>query len=133
MNKNLSKLFKQAYDYPESRLSDNIWRVIEIKHARNLKIQSLFYSFVGILSLGSLVLVIISLNKQFSSSGFFQYASLVFSDGSLLALYWKEYLLSLTDSIPFATMGVAIFLMFSTLISIKKVARQYKNLLLTIN
>lgn len=130
MNDNLSKLFKQAYKYPESRLSVDIWRAIQTKQARSLKIQSLFYSFVGILSLGGFVFMFISLTKEFSSSGFFQYVSVAFSGGGLFATYWKEYLLSLAESLPVASLGVLLFFLVSILISFRKVVHQYKSQLL---
>jgi len=130
MDKNLSKLFKQVYNYSESRLSDDIWRAIQAKEARSLKIQSLLYSFVGILSLGGFVFIAISLKQQFASSGFFEYVSLIFSDGGLIALYWKEYLLSLVDSLPIASLGALLFLLCSMLVSIRKVIQQLKGKLL---
>lgn len=130
MNDNLSKLFKQAINHPESRLSDDIWRAIEIKQSRNLKMQSLAYGVVGVLSLGGFVFMSLYLKKQFASSGFFQYVSLAFSDSSVITLYWKEYLLSLADSIPVASLGASTFLLLSMLISVKKAVHQYKSQLL---
>lgn len=127
MNDNLPKLLKQAYSYPESRLADDIWRVIELKSSRNLKIKSLLYSFIGVLSFGGFILVFISLKQKFASSGFFEYASIAFSSGSLFATYWKEYLLSLVDALPVASLGTSFFLLFSMLISIRKALLQYKN------
>lgn len=130
MEENLSKLLKQAYNHPETGLSGDVWRVIELKETRNLKIKSLSYGTLGILSLGGFVLMSITVAKQFSSSGFFEYVSLAFSDGSLLAIYWKEYLLSLADSLPVASLGATFFLLFSMLVSAKKFISQYKNRLL---
>ena len=133
MNAKLSKLFKQDYIKSESRLSSDIWSAIQTKQAKSLKIQSLVYCIMGVLSLGGFVFMIFYTKMQFSSSGFFQYISLVFSDGNLFATYWKEYLLSLADSLPFASIGALLFLLFSMLISIKKVLAQqlyYKNKLL---
>ena len=126
MNDNLSKLMKKAYNHPKSRLSDSVWHSIQIKQAKNLKTQSLLYGFVGFLSLCGFVFMSFSLEKQFSASGFFHYASLAFSDGNILATYWREYLLSLADSFPFASLGASFFLLCSMLISIRKIARQYK-------
>lgn len=130
MKDDLSKLMKQVYNQPETGLSADIWRAIEVKQTKSLKIKSLSYGILGILSLGGFVLMTFSVVKQFASSGFFEYASLVFSDGSLLATYWREYLLSLADSLPVASLGAAFFLLFSMLISIKKGIKQYKSQLL---
>jgi len=130
MEENLSKLLKQAYNHPETELSGDVWRVIELKEARNLKIKSISYGVLCILSLGGFVFMSISVIRQFSTSGFFEYVSLVFSDGSLLALYWKEYLLSLADSLPVASLGATFFLLFSMLVSVRQFIVQYKNRLL---
>ena len=130
MDENLSKMFKQAYNHPESRLSDDIWRAIQIKQAKRLKRESLLYSFIGILSLGGFVFVSFSLKKQFASSGFFEYVSLAFSDSNIIVAYWKEYLLSLADSLPVASLGALSFLLFSMLVSIKRAVHQYKSQLL---
>jgi len=132
MNENLSKLFKQTYNHPESRLSDDIWYAIQAKQAKSLKIQSLVYGIIGVLSLGCFVFMIFYMKKQFALSGFFQYVSLIFSDGNLFASYWKEYLLSLADSLPVASLGASVFLLVSILVSIRKLLKQYKNQLLSI-
>jgi len=132
MDENLSKLLKQVINQPETGLQDDIWRAIQVKQTRSLKIKSTIYGILGILSLGGFVFVVNILRVQFASSGFFQYLSLVFSDGGLLALYWKEYLLSLSDSIPYASLGAAFFLLSSALISIKEFAHQYKSQLLIV-
>ena len=132
MDENLSKLMKQTYFHPQAGLADDIWRKIQVKQIKSLKIKSLSYGLLGILSLGIFVFVVNIVRVQFVSSGFFQYFSLVFSDGGLMALYWKEYLSSLSDSIPYASVGTAFFLLFLTLISIKKFVYQYKIQLLII-
>ena len=130
MDGNLSKLLKTAYDHPETGLPEVIWCAIQTKQAKSLKMQSLIYSILGILSLGGFVFMSIYLRKQFATSGFFQYVSLAFSDGSLFATYWREYLLSLADSLPVASLGASLFLLLSLLFSIRKVVLQYRNQLL---
>ncbi|MFA6386587.1 MAG: hypothetical protein WCW04_02355 [Candidatus Paceibacterota bacterium] len=130
MNDNLSKLFKQAYNHPETGLSDAIWRGIQLRQAKRLKIQSISYGIVGVLSLGGFVFMSFHIKQQFNSSGFFQYASLVFSDAGLFATYWKEYLLSLADSLPVASLGALSFLLFSMLVSLRKAFHQYRSNLL---
>ncbi len=132
MNEDLSKLIKQAYDYPEYKLSDDIWRAIELKQAKRLKVKALVSSSLGIISLVGFIILSISTKAQMDSSGFSHYLSLVFSDGSLITSFWKEYLLSLADSVPLASLGALSFLLFSTLISIRKTVSFYKNQLLKI-
>jgi len=130
MENNLSKLLKESYNKPESRLSGDIWRAIQTKQAKSLKIQSLIYGITGILSLGGFVFMSISVVKEFISSGFFQYVSMAFSGSGLFVTYWREYLLTLADSLPVASLGMLLFLLVSILISFRKVMHQYKNQLL---
>lgn len=130
MDENLLKLLKQAKNYPKTGLSDSVWRVIQIKQTKSLKIQSLVYGTALILSLGGFVFMSIAVAKEFVSSGFFQYVSVAFSGGGLFATYWKEYLLTLADSLPVASLGVMLFLLVSMLISFRKVVHQFKNKLL---
>ena len=92
--------------------------------------QSLSYSLIGVLSLGGFVFMSFYLKEQFALSGFFEYVSLAFSDSGAVALYWKEYLLSLADSVPIASLGASAFLLLSMLISVKKIVHQYKSQLL---
>lgn len=130
MDENLSKLLKQAKNYSGTGLPDDIWRSIQTKQTKSLKIQSLVYGIAGILSLGGFVFMSIYVVKEFISSGFFQYVSVAFSGGGLFATYWKEYLLTLADSLPVASLGAMLFLLVSMLISFRKVVHQFKNKLL---
>jgi hypothetical protein len=130
MDENLSKLLKQAKNHPGTGLPDDIWRSIQTKQTKSLKIQSLVYGIAGILSLGGFVFMSIYVVKEFISSGFFQYVSVAFSGGGLFATYWKEYLLTLADSLPVASLGAMLFLLVSMLISFRKVVHQFKNKLL---
>ncbi len=47
--------------------------------------------------------------RELSSSDFFQYLSLVFSDGGIAMLYGKELLLSLVETIPLFSITVVLF------------------------
>ena len=48
--------------------------------------------------------------KEFYQSGFYQYLLLIFSDSGLVMTYWKEFVMTLAESLPL--LGVAIFLFF---------------------
>ncbi len=132
MNNNLSKLFKQAYSHPKTGLSDEIWRNIELRQNQTLKLKYISYGFTSIISLFGFILVALSVKENFVSSGFSEYFSLAFSDGSMLSMYWKEYLLSLAESIPVASIGSLSFLLFLMLTSIRKSVHFYKNQLIKI-
>jgi hypothetical protein len=59
---------------------------------------------VGSLTLGSLAAIIPAFSyfiSSFIQSSFYQYLSVIFSDGTSVLIYWKEILMSLAESVPF--------------------------------
>jgi len=130
VEQNLQKLFKRASYEPESRLSDEVWGLIENKKRRITKWKVFGYSGLSILSLVGSVFSIKILVEQFIRLGFFDYLSLVFSDSSVITIYWKEYTLTLADSLPFASLGVSLFFLFLLFVFINRTSCQFKNRLL---
>lgn len=130
MEKNLQKLFKQASYTPESRLSGDIWKVIEYKKNHISKINLLKYMILGVLSLSGSIFSIKILIEQLSKLGFFDYLSLVFSDSGIIVTYWKEYIMTLAESLPIFSLNLSFFLLFILFISIRKMSYQFKQKLL---
>jgi len=130
VERNLQKLFKNATYRPECQLSGDIFRVIESKSAQIARFKKFGYLSLSILSLSGSVLSIKILIEQSTRLGFFRYLSLAFSDSGVIALYWKEYVLSLADSLPIVSLILSFFLLFILFISIRKVSYQFKNKLL---
>ena len=131
MEQKLQKLFKQAKYLPESRLSGDIWRVIDNIEKRNLKFKSWGYSFAGVFSLVFIVPVVRNLIEQFIQSGFYDYLSLVFSDLGSISLYWKEFMYSLIEAIPAVSLTITLLLSFVLLISLKRAIFSFRSQLLT--
>jgi len=131
MEQKLQKLFKQAKYQPESRLSGDIWRVINIRDRKISIIKSWSYGFAGLLSFAFLIPTINSLIEQFSQSGFYQYLSLVFSDLGSISLYWKEFMSSLVEAIPVTSLMLTFLLFFILLVSFKRAVFSYRSQLLT--
>ena len=127
MDDYIKKLFKNSIYLPESRLSDDIWAVVKAKNAKTLRVKKLGYFSLGVLSLSGSIFSIKMLIEQFIQLGFFKYLSLIFSDGGIIATYWKEYTLSLIDSLPIASLAVFLFFLFMLVISINEISYQYKN------
>lgn len=130
MEKNLQKLFKQSLYQPESRLSDDIWRVIENKNIKISKYKKFGYLGVSILSLSGSVFSIKTLIEQSSRFGFYDYLSLAFSDGGVIATYWKEYILTLANSLPVVSAILSFALLFVLFVSIRRASFLFKNKLL---
>lgn len=131
-NRNLYKVFKNAQYEPADSFSVQIWHNIQSKQANKSRDKFYLYTAIGVISFSGFVAMSLSIKGQFESSGFFEYVSLIFSDGSLVIAYWKEYLMSLANSVPIASLGALTFLLFSILVSAKKAIQQYKSKLLII-
>jgi len=130
VEKNLQKLFKQSLYQPESRLSDDIWRVIENKNIKISKYKKFGYLGVSILSLSGSVFSIKTLIEQSSRFGFYDYLSLAFSDSGVIATYWKEYILTLANSLPVVSAILSFALLFVLFVSIRRASFLFKNKLL---
>ena len=127
VEQNLQKLFKNATYAPESRLSGDILSIIEHKSAQITKWKTFGYLGMSILSLSGSIFSIKILVGQFIKSGFYSYLSLAFSDSGVIATYWKEYTLSLVDSLPVVSLVLSFFLLFILFISIRRFSYQFKN------
>lgn len=132
MEQNLQKLFKNASYQPESRLSVDVWNVIESKNTQIIKWKTFGYLGMSVLSLSGSVFSIKGLIEQFTRLGFFDYLSLIFSDGVSIAKYWKEYTLTLANSLPVVSLILSFFLLFILFVSIRRVSYQLKNRLLIV-
>ena len=127
MDEYIKKLFKNTVYLPESRLSDDIWALIKAKNSKILRMKKFGYFSLLVLSLSGSIFSIKVLMEQFTQLGFFRYLSLIFSDGGIIATYWKEYVFSLVDSLPIASLAVLLFFLFMLFISINKISYQYRN------
>jgi hypothetical protein len=127
MEKDLNLLFKKIAFEPDLSLKDKIFETINLKKKRRARFGIFTYLGSSFAFLTGSIFSFQPLIKGLNSLGFFEYVSLVFSDGSALALIWKDYLLTLVDSLPVASLGLSMFLLFLLFVSIKKVSYQFKS------
>lgn len=126
MEEKLKKVFHSAYNHPKCRLSDDVWFLIKHRDDKRIKNRTILYSIFGILSLFAFAFFVVILVEQFKNSGFFEYLSLLLSDGALLLTYWKEFLFSLIESIPVMNLSLSFLMLFVFFFSIKKIANIWK-------
>ena len=112
MEQDLQKLFKKAVYHPECRLSDDVCRAILAKRKKIIRRNTSIYVLLIVSSLSGSILSIRDLITESSKLGFYKYLSLVFSDGGVIATYWKEYMLTLADSLPVMNLIVSFALLF---------------------
>ena len=70
--------------------------------------------------------------QEFSQSGFFQYFSLQFSDSEIMLFSWKEFILSLAESLPSLGIAAVFMTVFVLLGSVLLVSKNMKNAFLHI-
>lgn len=127
MGEDFRKLCRKAIYHSESRLSDDIWHTVLKKRERELKLRAFGYSSLGIVSL---LLGGFSINNLIARSietGFYDYLSLALSDAPRVLNYWQDYSATLVNSLPIASLGTSLFLLFTFFVSIRRITYQYKS------
>ena len=130
MDSDLKQAFQKASYEPEIRLSSDIWHNIKARENRIYKIKTWGHSSLGVLSFIFLIPSIKNLITQFGSQGFYEYISLLISDFGTIVTYWREFALSLVNSLPLASIALSFLLLFILFNSIRKIVGQFKSKLL---
>lgn len=127
MEEGLKKVFQNSIYFPEGRLSEDIWITIKKKNDQIIKVKKIGYMSLSILSLSGCVLSVKNLIEHSVRLGFWDYVSLVFSDGLKIIKYWKEFSLSLIHSLPATSLILTLILIFLLLSSVRGLSYQFKN------
>ncbi|MBU6141544.1 hypothetical protein KGO95_00305 [Patescibacteria group bacterium] len=93
---------------PSPALYHAVLHRIDHERARQAKFRLAGLLALALASLGALVPAFHYTAQEFARTGVFQYASLLFSDGSLMATYWREFVMTVIESIP--VLGVVFML-----------------------
>jgi len=90
---------------------------------RYIERQNLYRKIIGFslstISALSFIPFVVYTAKSFYSSGFYDYVSLIFSDGGVVLNNLGEYTLSLVDSTPFFAITATTFSIFMILVSMR--------------
>jgi hypothetical protein len=113
---------KDNLDYLESRILNQI-NEIKLKRARAKMLVGRVLSGVSFVALFP---IFINIFSQLQTSGFWNYLSLVFTDTSTVAVYWKEFSLSLVDALPIVSVGLVFALLLVLLTSLRFSIQDYK-------
>jgi len=106
-----------SYDKLFARLSDvscpadleqTIVHTIYVKETHAAEVRFAFLGTLSVASVAGLVTSSIYISHDVARSGFEQYLMLSFSDSSVLLIYWKQFALSLIETLPLV--GVVAFL-----------------------
>lgn len=124
MKEGLEKAFQKAIYEPEAGLSDKVWHAVILREKRIYTIKLWAFSFAGILSLIGIVPAFKMLFTDFAQSGFYEYFSLLFSNGGAISSYWKELSLSLVQALPLTSILLSLTLVFFFFLSVRFAMKQ---------
>ena len=129
MSQNIRKFFELARrgDLPVA-LTGLVLARIEQEKKRRARRELMIFGLADIFSFSGLVASCFYLANLLAGSGFYNYLSLLWSDGGAVAPYSSELFLSLVDSLPW--LGLTIFLAV-VLVLILSLAKTLANLKLT--
>jgi hypothetical protein len=102
------QLLKDIQVEPPYGLSRRI--MLHVDEANRSALRVRFFTFV-IVALGSSVVFVdmaINLFSNLGQTGFYQYSSLLLSDGATIGLYWKQLGLSLIESLPLLNIAMLL-------------------------
>ena len=103
---------------PPRELSTRILERVEMEKRRIARIRLAIFSFFSLGSCLAFVSVARYAGEEFVRSGFTDYFSLLFSDAGAVLPYWREFFLSLVESLPIlllATLCIMIFIFLGSL------------------
>jgi len=127
MDKKLESIFKSIGELKSPDfLASKILARINDEQIKKATIRNIVFRFVGSFSFIALFPVIISLVSQLQNSGFWNYLSLLFTDTGTVALYWKQFSLSLIESLPLFGIITVAFLTLAVFISLRFINVNYK-------
>jgi hypothetical protein len=124
MKANLKDIFQKAKYEPDANLAFSVWQTLIIQEKRMNKFKLWSFSFIGLISFVGLIPTFQILLSNLSHSGFYEYFSLIFSDGGTMLSYWKELSLSLAESLPTMSIIFTLSMLFVCFLSLKYIFKQ---------
>lgn len=94
---------------PSPQLYNLIFARINSEQRRIARTKLVFFGFGIFSSVIAFVPVFQYTAQEFSQSGFYQLVTLLFSDSGVVVFMWREFLLSLAESMPVLGIGMLLF------------------------
>ena len=110
---------------PPALLAERVILAIEIKKSFYTLVKLAVYSVITVASFVGFAIVWRSEWANITNSEAAQLLTLLFSDSSLIATYWKDYIISLSESLPIVSIiSIAAFI-WAACASLWMTARTY--------
>jgi len=123
MENKLVKIFKQAKYEPAQNLAFSVWHKVTLRERRITQFKLWALVSASLASLAGLVPAFQILANDLAHSGFYEYFSLIFSDGGSMFSSWRELSLSIAESLPTMSIIFILSLLFVCFLSLKYLAK----------
>jgi len=127
MSKNIRQLFEAT---KAAELSAGLMALVLVRLQREQKKRArrnlLIFGLADVFSATGLMTTCFYSANLLASSGFYNYLSLLWSDGGAVALYWRELLLSLIESLPLLGLTAFLVVVLVLIISLAKTLANLK-------
>lgn len=124
MQEKLTKIFQKVKYESDPNLALHIWRAIVVRDKYMARLKLWAFALVGFISFVGLVPALKTLSGDLAQSGFYEYFSLIFSDGGSVLSYWKELVFSLAESLPTVSIILTLSLLFICFLSLRYLMKQ---------
>ncbi|MFA6254314.1 MAG: hypothetical protein WC640_03680 [Candidatus Paceibacterota bacterium] len=104
-----------------------VYARLEREQKRLAKRNLLAFGLADILSAAGLVAICLYLANLMASSSFYNYFSLLWSDGGAVTSYWQELVLSLVESLPILGLIAFLAVALAFLLSLNKTMSSFKS------
>lgn len=130
MPENIKKLFsKFIVPEPKGDLLFKIMKRVEREKIRRLKFGLFFYSLITIISAVIFVWSFRWTGESLIKSGFGQFFSLLFSDFSVVKIYWQNFALALLEAMPLTGLIFILSTFLTLILSLYKLIKDIKQTL----
>ena len=102
---------------PPKRLYENILMRIGQEECRRAKVFLFASAPIVLLSTVGIIFSVQYMMQGFYQSSFYSYFSLLLSDPDIVLTYWREFALSLTETIPFMGITLSLIAIVALLVS----------------
>lgn len=124
MSDNYEKLFQNLERLePSEKLRARILARIDFKIKRFATIRLVFSALATTASLVAVIPSFQYATREFSQSGFYRYFSLIFSDSGAVIASWREFSLSLIESLPITEAVIFLATIFASLLFARLTAK----------
>ena len=132
MDRNWKKIFKNLeFLEPPEGFSERVFNLILKQSRRASEIRFRVYTAIAAVSLISFIFAIKYILQEFSRTGFYEYLSLAFSDGGTVLIYWKEFTLTLAESLPAVEITLVLTILLAFLGSVSLAIKNNRTIMAT--